>query len=174
MKKSDHIEKYCPVAKTLGVLEDSWSFLIMRNALHGTTRFNDFQQQLGVTRHLLSARLKRFLDEGVMEKKPDPSGAGGHAYVLTEKGLDLAPAITMLAVWGAKWGLDGEEPPILYRHKDCGQIAVPVVSCSECGGELTMESVTLTGSSTLQKKIKGASDEEAGQMLGYPPPLEHV
>lgn len=93
---------WCPVARAMSVIGDRWTLLIVRDCFLGKTRFEEFQSSLGVTRHLLSARLKRLVECGVLEKNPYSQKPLRHEYRLTEKGRDFAPALIGLKDWGKK------------------------------------------------------------------------
>lgn len=134
-------EMPCSVARSLSVLGDRWTLLIIRNAFARVRRFVDMQAQLGVPKHVLSVRLKRLVEEGVLEKVEYQQSPPRYEYKLTEKGRDLYPVIQMLVAWGDKWLDEGRGPPLLYRHKACGHIFTPVVACSECGERVTARDV---------------------------------
>lgn len=92
--------EYCPVARTLNLIGDRWSLLIIRDTFDGIRRFKDFQQNLGVARNILSDRLKKLTDAGVLEMKPASDGTAYQEYVLTDKGEHLFTVIVALRQWG--------------------------------------------------------------------------
>ncbi|MBN3723094.1 winged helix-turn-helix transcriptional regulator [Burkholderia sp. Ac-20379] len=136
MKWDDVGEMPCSVARTAAVLGDRWTLLILRNAFLGIRRFDAFQAQLGVTRHVLADRLARLVDDGIFEKRPYQANPPRHEYRLTDKGRDLHPILLALTAWGDRWKDDGAGPPVLLRHKRCGKLMRPVMVCSECGEPL--------------------------------------
>jgi DNA-binding HxlR family transcriptional regulator len=93
---------WCPVARALSVIGDRWTLLIVRDCFLGKSRFDEFQKSLGITRHLLSDRLKRLVDQGVLEKNPYQQNPVRYDYRLTEKGRDFSPALVGLKDWGKK------------------------------------------------------------------------
>ena len=93
---------WCPVARAMSVIGDRWTLLIVRDCFLGKSRFEQFQASLGITRHLLSDRLKRLVAQGVLEKNPYQSRPVRYDYRLTEKGRDFAPALVGLKDWGKK------------------------------------------------------------------------
>src|SRR3954470_9309946 len=99
----------CSIARSLEIVGERWSLLILRNALFaGSTRYGDFQRSLGVATNVLQDRLDGFVGAGIMERRPSTDQRGQHEYVLTEKGRDFAPALIALTQWGDKWaGPDG-------------------------------------------------------------------
>jgi len=128
----------CSAARALELVGERWSLLIVRDALfRGTTRFSDFQRTLGLARNILAARLDRFVEAGLMERR---AGSPHHEYVLTDKGRDLQPVIIALTHWGDRWAApDG--PPILYRHADCGGSVQQQTVCGRCGAHLAGDEV---------------------------------
>lgn len=123
----------CSVARSLSVLGDRWTLLIIRNAFLQVRRFADLQSQLGIPKHLLSTRLKRLVDDGVLRKVQYQPSPARYEYKLTEKGRDLYPVILALLAWGDKWLDEGRGAPLLYRHKTCGHVFTPTLACSACG-----------------------------------------
>lgn len=117
----------CSIARSLELVGERWSLLIIRDALFaGVTRFGDFQHNLGIATNVLAARLDAFLDSGIMRRE------GSADYLLTAKGHALATALIALTEWGDEWAAPGP-PPILYRHASCGQPVTAQVVCDECG-----------------------------------------
>lgn len=125
-------EETCSVARTLSVIGDRWTLMILRDAFLRVRRFEDFQKKLGISRHRLSERLKKLVAQGVLKKKEYQSNPRRYEYRLTEKGLDLYPVIMMMVRWGDKWMDDGEGAPMIYKHQGCGEYFAPEISCSEC------------------------------------------
>jgi DNA-binding HxlR family transcriptional regulator len=104
----------CSIARSLELVGERWSLLIIRDALFaGVTRFSDFQHNLGVATNVLTSRLDAFVASGIMERR------GAAEYVLSAKGRSLAVALIALTEWGDEWA-SPVEPPILYRHTGCG------------------------------------------------------
>lgn len=142
MKWNDVSDMPCSVARTLSVIGDRWTMLILRNAFMRMRRFDDFQTSLGMTRHLLASRLKRLVDEGIFERVPYQQSPLRHEYVLTDKGKSLHPVLMALANWGDEWMDKGMGPPLLYQHRSCGHVMRPVMVCSECREPLLANQVT--------------------------------
>lgn len=135
-------QQACSVARALSVLGERWTLLIIRDAFRGTRRFDDFQRSLGVTRHRLSERLRKLVEEGVLTRVAYMERPTRYEYRLTRKGLALYPVLMTLSQWGDDWMDDGNGPPNHYRHSLCGQHLRPVLSCSECGDPLRPEEVS--------------------------------
>ena len=123
----------CSIARSLEVVGERWSMLIIRDALFaGSTRYTDFQRTLGIATNVLQDRLDGFVDAGIMRRQQSSEQPGLHQYLLTEKGRDLAPALIALTEWGDKWAApDG--PPILYRHQGCGSAISHELVCRTHG-----------------------------------------
>jgi DNA-binding HxlR family transcriptional regulator len=101
MKKSK-FDLNCPVARTLESVGDPWCLLIVRDALMGVTRFKVFERSLKISKNILSDRLDKLIQFGVLEKER-ASETGWPEYTLTQKGRELAPVILELGKWGIKW-----------------------------------------------------------------------
>lgn len=99
-KWDDLATDWCPVARAMSVIGDRWTLLIVRDCFLGKSRFEQFQGSLGITRHLLSARLKRLVEKGVLEKYPYQARPVRYDYRLTAKGRDFGPALIGLRDWG--------------------------------------------------------------------------
>ncbi len=123
----------CSVARTVSVIGDRWTLLILRDCFLGVRRFDDFQERLGVTRHILADRLRRLVADGVLQKVPYQDRPPRHEYRLTAKGLDLHPVMMALVHWGNVHMDDGSGRPLLHRHRACGHDFDPVTTCSVCG-----------------------------------------
>ena len=100
MRRKSFKDDLCPAARSLDSIGEWWSLLIVRNALFGMRRFSDFQQDLGLAKNILSARLKKLVACGVMEQVPASDGSAYEEYVLTKKGRELLPVIIALRQWG--------------------------------------------------------------------------
>lgn len=138
----------CSVARALSVVGDRWTMLILRNAFLGIRRFDDFQRQLGVTRHVLADRLKRLVEENILQKQPYQPHR--FEYRLTDKGRDLYPVLLALTTWGDTWMDEGRGAPIVYQHKTCGHIMQPRMTCSCCGELVRAREVVALAGSGLQ------------------------
>jgi DNA-binding HxlR family transcriptional regulator len=133
MRWNELAEQECSLARTLAVIGDRWTLLVLREAFLRVRRFEDFQQNLGIARRVLSERLAHLTAEGVLEKHPYQDKPLREEYRLTAKGLDLYPSLMALIHWGDKHCAGPDGPPVLHRHKTCGHDFRSVASCSECG-----------------------------------------
>ncbi len=109
----------CPVARTLDLIGDWWSLLIIRDALDGIRRFNDFQKSLDIAKNMLSARLKCLVEQGILQAKPATDGGAYKEYVLTERGKALQTVIVALSQWGGEFMYaPGEPGSVMVDAKD--------------------------------------------------------
>ncbi|MGH3532591.1 MAG: winged helix-turn-helix transcriptional regulator [Mycobacterium sp.] len=133
----------CSIARTLGVVGEKWTLLVLREAFYGVRRFEDFHATLGCARNLLSARLKTLVAQGLLEKQAyrDVRGRGRHEYRLTDKGRDLFPAVVALMQWGDRWAADDAGPAVLLSHRGCSERVSAHLSCGAGHGPLTARDV---------------------------------
>ena len=132
MQRSSFRDMNCSIGQSLEVVGEWWSLLIIRDAFFGVTRFDDFQERLGIARNVLNQRLAHLVDEGVLERVRYSEHPPRFDYVLTEQGRDLWPVIVALRQWGDHWRApDG--PPVQLVHRACGHVAELIPVCSECG-----------------------------------------
>ncbi len=141
MKWNSLEEEQCSIARTVAVIGDRWSLLILRDCFLRVRRFEDFQARLGVTRHVLADRLKKLVRHGVLRRVPYQTRPQRHEYILTQKGLDLHPIIMAMVHWGDVHMADERGRPLLHEHKLCGKMFDPVMTCSECGQPLSPREV---------------------------------
>ena len=140
MQRTDFGEMTCSIARTLEVVGEPWSPLIVRDVFVGLTRFEQIQADLGISRKVLTERLNHLVGHGVLERRPYDRRPR-YEYLLTERGTELVDLLMVMVAWGDKWlaGVDG--PPILYRHHACGQISHVDLRCANCGGPMHADDV---------------------------------
>jgi DNA-binding HxlR family transcriptional regulator len=132
----------CSIARTLELVGERWTLLIVRDAFVGIRRFGDFAERLGVARNILQDRLERLVDEGILEKVPYHERPLRHEYRLTDQGKDLWPVVVALLKYGDRhYAPDG--PPMLLLHKDCGGELDDRRICGACGKPLEVGDVVL-------------------------------
>ena len=125
----------CSIARSLEVVGERWTILVIRDAFLGIRRFDDFQRSLGVARNVLQGRLTRLVEGGILERVRYQERPERFEYRLTEKGIDLWPVVVSLLAWGDKHAApDG--PPVLLEHRDCGGRVNDRRICDECGALL--------------------------------------
>ena len=133
----------CSVARALSVVGDRWTILVLRDAFLGAHRFEQFETSLGCSPHLLSTRLAKLVESGVLERRAYQQRPTRHEYRLTDKGRDLYPVIAALLRWGDRWMQEGDATMHLV-HRSCGHHTTPTLTCSVCNEELTARNVRAT------------------------------
>ncbi len=128
------------VARTLAVVGDAWTLLILRDAFYGVRRFEDFRRNLGIARNILSHRLKRLVEQGLFEKRQYSDRPLRYEYRFTDRGRDLFGVLVALQAWGDRWARD-EPGRMTLTHLGCGRHAHAVPACSECGEPLDPHNV---------------------------------
>lgn len=141
MKRTSFARWPCSIARTIDLIGDWWTPLVLREAFYGTTRFEAMQQSLGIGRNVLTQRLQRLVREGVFQRCRYQEHPERFEYHLTEKGRDLFPVLMVMMGWGDRWLQRGRGVPIQLRHATCGQITRPEVVCAECREPLRLETV---------------------------------
>ncbi len=133
-----------PVQAAAELLGDRWTFLILREAFFGTQRFNVFAENLGLSRTILTNRLKALVEKGVFELRPYGPGGTRQEYHLAEAGRDIFPIVVALLQWGDKHLASRPERSIILKHTLCGQDADPQFLCSSCGEPVGLGNVIPT------------------------------
>ncbi|HUP84633.1 MAG TPA: helix-turn-helix domain-containing protein [Acidimicrobiales bacterium] len=151
MRRSSFADMSCSIAQSLEVLGEWWTLLIIRDAFLGITRFEDFQQRLGIARNVLAARLDTLVDAGVLERRVYDEGRGRADYVLTAMGRALWPVMTALRQWGDKHIVGKGHEPVLARHETCGSKMTAHLACDQCGEKLDPRDVRLLAGPGLDR-----------------------
>lgn len=122
----------CSIQKTLDVIGEKWTMLILREAFNGVRRFDQIRDHVGVSDPMLSDRLRKLVTAGVLESKPyrEPGQRVRKEYRLTDKGLDLYPVMISLLKWGDEHCAGTGGPPLEVLHRDCGEPVTAVVECA--------------------------------------------
>lgn len=134
MQRISFADMPCTVARTLDVIGEWWTLLIVRDAFLGARRFEDFKAT-GIADNILSARLKKLVEDGIFERRPYQENPPRFEYLLTQKGRDLLPVVVALRSWGKKW-TEGENFSRL-THRDCGHEVTVKFHCDKCDRPLT-------------------------------------
>jgi DNA-binding HxlR family transcriptional regulator len=129
MLGKDYERQDCSLARALEVIGERWTMLIIRDAFYGVRRFNDFQAHLDIPKAVLSDRLSGLVEDGILERRPDPAHAGRHLYELTAAGRDLWPALHALLAWGERHRHPNSR---LFKHAACGTRLDASGYCNQC------------------------------------------
>ncbi|WP_055476806.1 winged helix-turn-helix transcriptional regulator [Gordonia sp. HS-NH1] len=131
MRRASFADMNCSIAQTLEIVGEWWTLLIVRDAMFGVTRFDEFSSRLGIARNVLAQRLDTLVEHGVLKKVPYQDNPVRHDYRLTDKGRDLWTVLAALRQWGDKWtATDGA--PVVSTHS-CGHTMTVEPTCSGCG-----------------------------------------
>jgi DNA-binding HxlR family transcriptional regulator len=165
MSKSRFSEQECPIAQALDEIGDWWTLLIVREAMYGTRRFEDFQGSLGIARNILSDRLKRLVGAGILEKVSDERDGRAFNYILTPKGRALWPVIISLLTWSNRWVTEPGKHRIEVQSRKTG---VPIRELCAVGAD--DEQISLR--ETVLVAGPGASDDFRARIEAVFPPKQ--
>jgi len=157
--RSDYRDQDCSLARTLELIGERWTLLIVRDAFHGLTRYEEFLRSLGMATNVLSSRLQKLVAAGILEQEHPRGG-----YMLTGKGRDLYPVLLTLIRWGDTYEPGPEGPEVLIVHDSCEHEAGATLACRHCGDPLTPESLRLA-------PRRGATDSDGRPTSRTPPQL---
>ena len=153
------------MARAMEVVGDRWSILILREAFYGVKRFDEFEYYVGIAPNILSSRLKKLVDAGVLTRVPLPEHAGRYDYVLTENGRDFCPAYLALKKWGDDWLAEPEGPQVMFRERAAGRAVQYPQLRAASGKPLRLEDVeVVAGSGAVpfnRKRFAATADSEA-------------
>jgi DNA-binding HxlR family transcriptional regulator len=135
---------HCSVARTLDVIGERWTMLVLRDAFNGVRRFEGFSRSLPIARNVLTARLRTLVDHGVLERTRYQERPPRYEYRLTERGRDLYPVLVGMLQWGDRYLAGADGPPVDLRHRDCGAPLEAVVVCAGCGKPVTSRDARAT------------------------------
>ncbi|MEC9431265.1 MAG: helix-turn-helix domain-containing protein [Pseudomonadota bacterium] len=133
MKWTELCDETCPVARSLSVVGDRWTLLILRDAFRGVRRFEQFQTNLGVTRHVLVERLRRLEAAGVLRREVYQERPLRHEYRLTERGKELSPVLVLLGDWGGRHLPREDGTRLTYAFRDTGEAIAPALADARTG-----------------------------------------
>jgi len=141
VKRTEFASWPCSIARSVDLLGDWWTPLVLREAFLGVRRFDDMQRSLGIGRNVLTQRLKRLVEERMLDRVLYQEKPDRYEYVLTDKGRDFYPVLAAMIAWGDRWLAGDEGPPIVLKHKACGHDMTAKVVCSECGEPIAARDV---------------------------------
>ena len=144
MQRTSFSDRQCPVARALDVVGDWWTLLVVRDALAGTTRFEDFRRSLGISKNILAARLDALVDHGVLARRRYQDSPPRDEYVMTEKGRALWRSVHALGHWGVRYAGGSKSPDIRFTHDPCGARVRVDQTCEKCGATVQDDAVRIT------------------------------
>jgi DNA-binding HxlR family transcriptional regulator len=130
----------CPIARTLDVVGEWWTLLLIRDALLGARKFEDFRSS-GIADNILTARLKKLAAAGIFERRRYQTRPDRYEYVLTDRGRELAPVVFSLRSWGRRWTTGPDSSDI--RHEHCGGEVKLVPHCTKCEHEIPKSEIAI-------------------------------
>lgn len=123
----------CTVDRTLAIVGEKWTFLVLREVFMGVRRFDDMRVRTSIPRQVLTDRLARLVEHGILRREPyrEPGSRVRHEYRPTEKGFDLYPVLQALREWGDRYLADPAGGPLAMVHRDCGADVRLVLRCAD-------------------------------------------
>ena len=143
MRRNSWADANCPMARSVDLIGEWGSLLILREAFGGVSRFDDFQKRIGISRNLLTTRLKKLVDGGILARRPIASDAKRHEYVLTEKGEDLFTMVIALRQWGDRWLFPKDRYPADMLDNRDQSLLAPIEVRSAKGRKVKLADLTL-------------------------------
>lgn len=134
----------CSVARTLDIVGERWTLLVLRDAFNGKRRFEEFANSLPIARNVLTSRLQTLVEHDILERVRYQQRPERFEYRMTSAGRELYPVMIGLLQWGDRHLVDAEGPPLVVTHRECGGHPEAQVVCTDCGEELTPRDSTAT------------------------------
>jgi len=141
MRRTSFANMHCSLARSLELMGDWWTPLIVRDLFLGVTRFDDLVEDLGISRNLLTSRLKAMVANGLIERRRYAEHPPRYEYLLSEAGRELVPPLIALTAWGDRWVAPRAGSPLLFEHRRCGKQFHPQVHCPHCGEKVSAADV---------------------------------
>ena len=170
MQRTNFGELACSIARTLDVIGEPWSPLILRDVWVGFTRFEQLQAELGISRKVLTERLNHLVERG-RARAPAYDQRPRYEYVLTDKGTELVDVLMVMSRWGDRWLAGKAGPPVLYRHHACGEISRVDLRCAHCGEPMHAGDVDLLpgpGAVPFPFPVPGPRRDPVPRVIGGP------
>jgi DNA-binding HxlR family transcriptional regulator len=136
VRQTSFAQMACSMARSLELIGDWWTPLIIRDLQLGVDRFDALAGNLGISRNLLATRLAHLTQQGIVTRQRYQEHPPRDRYLLTEAGQELVPVLMALTAWGDRWATPEGGPPLVFRHRTCGHQFTPTVSCDACGQPL--------------------------------------
>lgn len=156
----------CSIARSLEEVGEWWSLLIVRECMQGATRFDEFQSELGIARNVLTTRLERLTELGILIRFPLEDRANTFGYRLTDKGEDLYPVVVALMQWGDRWLAKNHKPPTLLVDDATGRPVEEITVHSRDGRALSYHEVRYAPGPGATAKTQALIDRRNERVLG--------
>ena len=141
MQRTQFGDMTCSIARTLDVIGEPWSPLILRDVMVGIRRFDQIQADLGISRKVLTERLKWLVDRGILTRTEYSTRPPRYEYVLTQMGTDLCDLLMVMVRFGDRWLAGEAGPPVVYRHHTCGQVTGFDLRCTHCDAPMHADTI---------------------------------
>ncbi|MEU2617859.1 helix-turn-helix domain-containing protein [Streptomyces sp. NPDC007157] len=158
MKRTSFAKWPCSIARTVDLLGDHWTPLVVREAFYGIRRFDEFQQELGIARNTLTDRLGHLVDARILEKRLYETEPPRYDYVLTEKGRDLFAVLAAMSAWGDRWLAGERGVPVVFHHDACDHDTTAEVVCAQCRAPLRAEETSMRMGPGYPERLKERPD----------------
>ena len=157
----------CPIARALVEIGDSWTMLILREAMYGTRTFDDFHRNLGIARNILSDRLKRMVENGLLTRKANEQDRRSQLYFLTPKGRGVWPLLIGLTMWSNEWIVEEGSQPVLIKNSKSDQRISRICAVDSDDGVVELRDAVLEpgpgASDHLRQRIEEIVFKKKGQ-----------
>lgn len=160
MKRTSLADQPCSIARALDVAGEWWTPLILRDVAYGIRRFTEIQADLGISANVLADRLEALVGDGLLETRNYQQRPTRYEYLLTEKGIDLIPALLALMQWGDRWAWQGRSGPVGVNHERCGHEIQIEIRCPQCE--------TAVKPDELRAKLRRPSGPDADSTIPAP------
>ncbi len=154
MLRSDYDGQICSIARSLELVGERWTLLVIRDVFRGKRRFDEIQDSLGIARNVLTSRLDRLVEEDILERRLYSERPKRYEYFLTEKGLDLWPVLVTLMHWGDQHFAEAGPPMVLLHKGDCGGQVNERGICEKCGKTLSAREARLIDGPGMPEKFR--------------------
>src|ERR1700756_2917095 len=153
----------CSVARTLSVVGDRWTMLIIRDVFLGIRRFDAIQQDLQLTPHRLSDRLRKLVRDGILRRVTYEKRPPRFEYRLTEKGLDLYPLMATMTEWGDRWMAGRAGVPVELVHRPCGHAIKPELICPCCRSKIVAREMDVRPGPAMKSREMSVLGSQPGR-----------
>ena len=167
MVPTDFSTMPCPIARSMAMLGERWAILLMREAYYGSSRFDEFEKNLGIAPNILSARLKTMVEHGLLDKVPAPGGGARHVYVLTEMGRDFFPVFVTLKDWADRWLADPKGPLTVLEDKREGKEILAGKLTRDDGSAITVDDLRVKPGPGVGRYLRARFGEPSSEAADH-------
>ena len=147
----------CSIARTLDVVGDWWTLLVLRDVFRGAHRFDELKRGLDIATNVLTARLKRLTDAGILERRAYQEHPPRFDYAITDKGRDLYPVLIALLQYGDRHLRGSDDPPRVLVHDTCGNETQPAFICPHCRSEVSAHNARTVSRAERPRSVRASA-----------------